>query len=271
MNTRTDLAVESNAMQKGKVAGVCVKERREGDIKITSVEIKTEQAAKKLGKRVGHYVTLEVGSISDGLAETDGASHIISEEIKKMMGDFSSALIIGVGNPNLTADALGPKTADGVLATRHLRKDFAESIGLSGLKSVAVLSPGVLGKTGMEAVEIIKSVCDTAKPDVVIAVDALAAADNARLGTTVQVSDCGISPGSGIGNRRKEISEQTLGVPVVAMGVPTVADMSENDRGYIITLREIDLLVTRAAELLSHAINFALQPNIDREVLLSLV
>lgn len=271
MYARTDLAIESNLQQKGKVAGVSVKEKNENGIKIVAVDIKTEQAARKLSKKIGRYVTLDVGDIAAGLTETDGAAEIIAAEIKDMVGDFSTALVIGVGNPNLTADALGPKTADGVLATRHLKKDFLENIGLTGLKSVAVLSPGVLGKTGMEAVEIIKSVCETTNPDVVIAVDALASADNARIGRTVQLSNTGISPGSGIGNKRREISESTLSRPVIALGVPTVADFHTENRSFIVTMREIDLLTSRAAELLSHALNFALQPNIDREVLLSLV
>lgn len=271
MYARTDLAIESNLQQKGGVEGVFVKEKTENGIKITTVDIKTEHAAKKLSKRVGRYVTFDVGDIAAGLTETDGAASIIAEEIKNMVGDFNSALVIGVGNPNLTADALGPKTADGVLATRHLKKDFLEHIGLTGLKSVAVLSPGVLGKTGMEAVEIIKSVAKTAKPDVVIAVDALASADNERIGHTVQLSNTGISPGSGIGNKRREISEDTLSLPVIALGVPTVADFHTENRSFIVTMREIDLLTNRAAELLSHALNFALQPNIERDVLLSLV
>lgn len=271
MFLRTDLAIEAHSAQNGRVAGVNIKTRKENEIKITQMEIKTEQAARKLGKAVGKYITIELGSIADGLAETDGAASLIASEISRLAGNFSTALVIGIGNPNLTADALGPKTANGILATRHIKKEFAESIGLCGLKNVAVLSPGVLGKTGMEVVEIIKSVCEIVSPDIIIAVDALAAADNSRLGTTVQINDCGFSPGSGIGNKRKEISENTLGVKVIALGVPTVANLPESQEQFIVTLRDIDLLTQRAAELLSHSINFALQPNIEREVLLSLI
>lgn len=268
MPIRTDLAIESHAAHAGE--GVKVSEKTKGNIKITCVEVETEQASKRLCKPIGRYVTLDVGNIAGGLAETDGAAQILADEIKAMMPQFETALVIGLGNLELTADALGPKTAAGMLATRHIKGDFAESIGLTGLKGVAVLSPGVLGQTGMEAVEIIKSVTSAIEPDIVIAIDALAAADEKRLGTTVQINDCGIAPGSGVGNSRKEISEQTLGVKVLALGVPTVAAVEGKDE-LMLTLREIDLLTKRAGELLSHALNFALQPNIDREIILSLV
>ncbi len=268
MPIRTDLAIESHAAHAGE--GVSMSEKSRGNIKITCVEVETEQASDRLCKPMGRYVTLDVGSIADGLAETDGAAHVLADEIRELLPRFKKALVIGLGNLELTADALGPKTAAGILATRHIKSDFAESIGLSGLKSVAVLSPGVLGQTGMEAAEIIKSVTDAISPDVVIVIDALAAADKKRLGTTVQINNCGIAPGSGIGNRRKEISERTLGVGVIALGVPTVAAL-EGEENMILTLRDIDLLTKRAAELLSHALNFALQPNIDPEIILSLV
>ena len=271
MFLRTDLAIEAHLAQKGRVAGVSVETTTENEIKITRMEIKSEQAARKLKKSVGNYITVELNNIADGMAETDGAACLIAKELTALAGDFSTALVIGIGNPNITADALGPKTANGVLATRHIKKEFAESIGLKGLKNVAVLSPDVLGKTGMEVVEIIKSVCKITNPDIIIAVDALAAADNSRLGNTVQINDSGFSPGSGIGNRRKEISENTLGVKVIAMGVPTVANLPDGKENLIVTLRDIDLLTQRAAELLAHSINFALQPNISREVLLSLI
>lgn len=271
MFIRTDLAWEAHFSEEKSAEGIKVRERTENGIEITDITVESDTAAERLSKEKGRYITAHIGNISDGLAEAYGAAEVLAEELSRLLPDFSRALFIGVGNPELTADALGPKTANGILATRHIERKFASEIGLDGLKSVAVLSTGVLGKTGMETFEIIKAVCDTVKPDVVITVDALAAADNANIGNTVQICDCGISPGSGVGNRRREISRRTLGVNVIAVGVPTVADFSHVREGLIVTTRDIDLLTKRAAELLSHAINFALQPDIEREVLLSLV
>ncbi len=269
---RTDLALEACGQAKN-TEGITEQTDFFGDVAVTRIKIESLSAEKTVGKPRGEYVTVEVGDIASGLSEADGAADIIAGEIKKMLGDAERVLVIGVGNTDITPDALGPKTADGVLATRHLLGEFARETGLEKLKSVAVLSPGVLGRTGMESAEVIRAVCNTVKPDSVIAVDALAAADIKRLGTTVQINNTGISPGSGVGNRRKELSENTLGARVIAVGIPTVTDSSVfgGGGGLIVTPREVDLLISRASELLSHAINFALQPDIERETLLSLV
>ena len=268
MTLRTDLAIESAAGIKPS-DGVGTATRTEGGCKITETRILTDSAAEKTGKPKGTYLTAEVGNIAQGLVEAGGTADVLCRLLCSILPPFSSALVIGLGNPSLTADALGPRTANGVLATRHIEKALAESIGLAGLNSVSVLSPGVLGQTGMEAAEVVRAAVRTVAPDVVIVIDALAAADTARLGTTVQMNNFGIAPGAGVGNRRKEISQHTLGIPVVAVGVPTVT-ATENEN-LIITSREIDLLIQRASELLSHAINFSLQQEIDRDILLSLV
>ncbi len=267
----TDLAVEACEQVKS-YEGIVKKERSENGVNITDITVETENASKETGRRVGRYITADVGDIALGLSETDGAARVIAGEIKKLLNGRERVLVIGVGNTEITPDALGPRTADGVLATRHLSAEFQKSTGLE-FKSVAVLSPGVLGRTGIESAEVIRAVCDTVKPEAVIAVDALAAADVIRLGTTVQISNTGISPGSGVGNRRKELSEQTLGIPVIAVGIPTVTDSGNlgGKDGFLVTIRDIDLLISRASELLSHAINFALQPEIEQEILLSLV
>lgn len=231
--------------------------------------VSTEEAAKKLNKPIGTYVTVDTGDIASGTVEADGAADILSSVISRFLQNEKSFLVVGLGNMTLTVDALGPLAAEGILATRHIESAFAESIGLTGLKSVSVLAPGVLGQTGMEAYEVIKAVCAAVRPEAVIVIDALAAAEHHRLGKTVQINNFGISPGSGVGNRRREISRQTLGVPVVAIGIPTVA-ATEHD-SLIITSRECDLLTRRSAELIAHAVNFALQPAIGRDILLSLV
>lgn len=268
MALRTDLALEEfiNAIDK---SGVESAEYQSGNIKINKIKISTDEAAKRLKKPVANYVTLEVGDIQNGLCETHNAAETIAKEISLLLPSFSSVLVVGLGNLYLTADALGPLCTKGLLATRHLDKAFLKNVGITELREVSVLSPGVLGQTGIEACETVLAVCDKIKPSAVLVIDALAASDVNRLGTTVQINDFGICPGSGVGNSRKEISKATLSRPVIALGVPTVA-ATEND-SLIITSRQIDLLTQRAAELLSHAINFALQPKIEREILLSLV
>ncbi len=269
---RTDLALEACSEIPNSDGVNHINEEIAG-VTVTRTEIVTEEAEKRIGKPRGRYITVDVGDIALGVSDTDNIERVIASEIKGLISSAENALVIGVGNTDITPDALGPKTADGVLATRHLLGRFAKEAGLKDLKSVSVLSPGVLGRTGMESAEVIRAVCGAVKPDTIIAVDALAAADMNRLGTTVQINDVGISPGSGVGNRRKELTKNTLGTRVIAIGVPTVTDSSVfgGEGGFIVTPREIDLLISRASELLSHAINFALQPGMDREILLSLV
>lgn len=269
---RTDLAVEACAGFEN-IAGVVSQTKIEHDITVKYTDISSETAAQKVGKPCGKYITIYLGNIAEGLLNEKRAVDIIVRELVSLIGSPKSTLVIGVGNTDITPDALGPKTADGILATRHLLGDFAKKIGLDDLKSVSVLSPGVLGRTGIESAEVIKAVCGEIKPDTIIAVDALAAADIKRLGTTIQINNVGISPGSGVGNRRRELTAKTVGANVIAIGMPTVADSSVlgGEGGFFITPREIDLLISRASELLSQSINFALQPKIDREIILSLV
>ena len=269
---RTDLAIE-NLDFSSDIEGLAVSETEIGDIKITAAEIKSDSAAKRLGRAKGKYITLETGDIASELFPVSETAEVLAKELRSLMGEAESALVIGLGNTDITPDALGPMAADRVLATRHLSSEIKDKTGLSRLRSVSVLSPGVLGQTGMESAEVIKAICREIEPDIVIAIDALAAADIERLGKTVQLSDAGISPGSGVGNRRRELDEGTLGRRVIAIGIPTVADSScfGGSCGYIVTPREIDMLISRAGELISTALNFALQPEIDRDILLSLV
>jgi spore protease len=266
MAIRTDLALEAAALCGDRLPK---KEWDDGGCHITKIEIKSDEQSRISGKPKGVYLNIEVGNIATGAIGSEGVAETLSRLLSSLLPEFSKVLFVGLGNPHLTADALGPKTAEGVLATRHIERHFAESIGLKGLRSVAVMAPGVLGQTGMEAAEIVRAAIKTVEPDAVIVVDALAAADVSRLGKTVQMNNFGIAPGSGVGNRRKELSCRTLGVPTVALGIPTVA-ATEND-DLIITSRDIDLLIKQAGELLAQAVNFSLQCDIDREILLSLV
>lgn len=268
MNLRTDLAIEAFSNQKS-VDGAFITEYKSGGFSVSEIEIKTEEAEKKLEKPIGTYITFESGSLAHGTVESDGAADELSKIISRFISEEGDALVVGLGNSTLTVDALGPFCVNGILATRHIEKAFLESLGLSGLRRVSAIAPGVLGQTGIETLEIIKSVCDITKPQNVIIIDALAAADTARIGNTIQINNFGIAPGSGVGNSRKELSRRTLERDVLAIGIPTVA--ATEDESLIITSRESDLLIKRAAELLSHALNFSLQPKIDRSLLLSLV
>ena len=188
----------------------------------------------------------------------------------------------GLGNTDITPDAVGPLTVRQILATRHITGQFAESIGLKGLKSVSVISPGVLGQTGIETTELIKCAVDATKPDAVIVIDALAAGSAARLFRSLQLCNTGITPGSGVKNSRREISEKTLGVPVIAIGVPTVMDAeslaaeltgceTEKSADMFVTPKDVDLLCGRISEILSQALNIFLQPEIDRDIIAQLV
>mgnify|MGYP002590559587 FL=1 len=190
-------------------------------------------------------------------------------------------LVAGLGNRDITPDALGPKAADRILATRHVRKELARVAGMENLRAVSVLVPGVLGDTGIETAEALEIMVSRLHPAGVIAIDALAARSLRRLGNTVQISDSGIAPGSGIGNMRPPLSRETLGVPVIGVGVPTVVSGStfaadllgadDHDRealsriiaptdNIMVTVREVDLLISRASDLVAMAVNLALNP-----------
>jgi spore protease len=239
---RTDLAIEAAEMaiaqKAGKtveqeenlsqIEGVVIKEKEVNDIKISLVEVSGE-AESQLGKKAGRYLTIEV----QGIREQDTPLQQKVEEI--FANEFSrflegtgiktedSCLVVGLGNWNVTPDALGPMVCENLLVTRHLFQLQPENIE-EGYRSVSALSPGVMGLTGIETSDIIFGVVEKTKPDFVIAIDALAARSIERVNSTIQISDTGIHPGSGVGNKRKELSKETLGIPVIAIGIPTVVD-----------------------------------------------
>lgn len=275
MMYRTDLAVEAIGAleQKG---GYSLREEHHGTCKVTAIEIFTTEAAQRLQKPVGKYCTLHLPSFSDTPDINGLGAGLTAKILRSMLPETGTVLVIGLGNRALTADALGPKTADRVLATRHIQRELGRVSGLEGLRPVCVCSPGVLGMTGMDTQEILSAMVAQIQPAAVIAIDALAAADRERLGCTIQITDSGIAPGSGVGNSRPRINRDTLGVPVIGIGVPTVMDasaLSSSGQGrgaashsrvpLTVTVREIDLLISRAASLLSMAINKALNPNVE--------
>ncbi len=288
MNARTDLAIEKDSFISGdRPKGIRRKIFETEKTKVTKISVLDKEAAEAMGKPVGEYITVELDEFSYDTELLDDRMKSISTQISSLLpkGD-GTVLVAGIGNKDITPDALGPRCAEGIFSTRHITSELAEEIGLDFLNPVCSLATGVLGQTGIETGEIIKSVVDAIKPKAVIVIDALAAAGLERLGRTVQITDTGITPGSGVGNKRAEISKNTLGVPVIAIGVPTVVDAvtlaravtgnktateSAEAQNMMVTPREIDVMIERAAKLISLCVNCALQPETDPELLLSVV
>lgn len=237
-SVRTDLALEEKERFESdnvEVQGVILEEEydEEREIRISRVRIETEKGAKVMGKPVGTYLTMEAPNMA---VPDEGYHREISEElsgyIKELIERLGllgkedlSVLIVGLGNRQVTPDALGPYVVDNLCVTRHIVKEYGKyAMGMEHANLVSAIVPGVMGQTGMETVEIVKGVVDETKPDLVIAIDALAARNSRRLNRTVQIADTGIHPGSGVGNHRNGLTKESLGVPVIGIGVPTVVD-----------------------------------------------
>ncbi|MDE7333662.1 MAG: GPR endopeptidase [Lachnospiraceae bacterium] len=231
---RTDLALEAReSMEENakECRGVSVEEeyREESELKITRVVIETMNGAKAMGKPIGTYITLEAPAMA--LPDEDYHQEISNElarQLKEIIPEIDkelSVLVVGLGNRDVTADALGPNVVDNLTITRHMVKEYGKAAyNRKRVHMVSGLVPGVMAKTGMESQEIIKGVVERTKPDVVVVVDALAARSTKRLNRTIQITNTGIHPGSGVGNHRNAITQEALGVPVIAIGVPTVVD-----------------------------------------------
>ena len=231
---RTDLAVEAHQMlqerqeEENGIQGVIVKEREEEGVTVTKVT-DDEVASESMGKKPGNYLTLEVQGIRQQDTELQQkVERIFAKEFSYFLEEVgvtkeASCLIVGLGNWNVTPDALGPIVVENVLVTRHLFQLQPESVE-EGFRPVSAIRPGVMGITGIETSDVIYGIIEKTKPDFVIAIDALAARSIERVNSTIQISDTGIHPGSGVGNKRKELSKETLGIPVIAIGVPTVVD-----------------------------------------------
>lgn len=255
---------------------------------VTAVEITDEAAARALGKPRGRYLTLELPPQAQTGSALSDAARVLGEQLQALLAQsLHRALVIGLGNASMTPDAIGPLTLRHVLITRHLRQRQP----FSSLTSVSALAPGVSGSTGMEALEVLRGAVRAVQPEVVIAVDALASRALSRVCSTVQLSDTGIVPGSGVGNDRRALNQKTLGVPVIAVGVPTVVDavtlaqdvleeahaaavdpaaLRGHDAGVMVTPRDIDARVRALARLIGYGIDLALQP-LDFETLCALL
>jgi spore protease len=289
MSRRTDLAVELIEDNTEQIKGVRKKVHHKIASTATEVIIEDGAAAAKIGKPVGRYITIETTRVSGDPSEFNEQVADIAEEILRVCDcTDKSVLVVGLGNDKITPDALGPKVVSQVLVTRHLAEEnvpkaIREAINIT---SVSAIAPGVLGQTGIEAAETIEAIVKFTKPDCVFVIDALACSDISRLGSTIQMTDSGISPGSGVQNRRKELSKETLGVPVTAIGVPTVMDMhtiAENLTGQtignqainhlpnmMVTPRDVDKLIERMSRLIAYGINKATQPYLTIEDITSL-
>lgn len=227
-SVRTDLAIEAHELQQAQldIRGVEIETEDEPQIHITRIAVKTEAAARQIGKLKGNYTTLEVPD----LRKKDPELQVrVAERFAKELEAFikvpekAIVLVIGLGNWNVTPDAIGPLVVENLFVTRHLFSLMPEIID-EGFRSVCALAPGVLGITGIETSEIVQAIVERLHPDLVVAVDALAARSIDRVNSTIQISDSGIQPGAGVGNRRKALNKETLGVDVVAIGIPTVVD-----------------------------------------------
>jgi spore protease len=286
MGYRTDLAVDRMDVMKESIpSGVKQTQQTKNTMTVTTIDIETQDAANAFQKPIGRYITIE----ANGFWKVSGC---FEEEVETVSGALDSicpanrgcVLVVGLGNSQITPDALGPQVINYTLVTRHISKELTGQIGLPNLTPVSAIAPGVLGQTGMETAEIIVSLCRQIHPDFVIAVDALASGSLKRLGTTIQISNTGIAPGSGVLNHRKQLNEATLGIPVISMGVPTVVDLSaiisdaldENpsafqiEQNMMVTPREIDNLIEHAAKTVAYAINRTLQPNLSLEEIAAL-
>ena len=259
---RTDLALEAHdllkkAQENRQLPGVRTETKQRGDIRTTVVQILDAEGERAMGKAKGTYLTMELPDRRARVREQAAAQ--LAGHLEKLLpnGIGSGVMVVGLGNRAVTPDALGARTVEGLLVTGHLAERFPV------FRPVTVLCPGVKGQTGIESLDVVRGVLDRVRPACVIAVDALAAADAAHIGRLVQLSDAGIQPGSGVGNRRAGFSRTSLGLPVLALGVPTVTDLDESGSGRIVTSADIDAVVSDMARVLSSALNRALQTGLS--------
>ena len=292
---RTDLAVEARDYvldAKEELRGIRVEEVSAGDIHVTTVYIESKNASKAMGKPMGTYITVE----AERLEENEEDYHkrvgkVIADKLRKLVFDRkkeASVLIVGLGNREVTADALGPQVVDKLYITRHIINEYGDAAyEKQPTRKISGVVPGVMAKTGMESEEIVKGIVRETKPDMIIAVDALASRSTKRLNRTIQITDTGIHPGSGVGNNRNALTEESIGVPVIAIGVPTVVAAStivvdaiekiSNETGadtyykyleqntktlgelqnMFVTGKDVDAIIERLSDTLSFALNTA--------------
>ena len=288
---RTDLALEAHEInaQAGREDGIRTEEETIDGFSITTVHVGEGEGERLAKKKAGTYINVDVGKswllASEGFAALVA---LLAGQLRKLFpADFSgTALVVGLGNYDITADSIGPKAVEKVVVTRHLRTLNPQLYESAGFGDLCAFAPGVLGQTGMESAEIVRSIVEAVRPSLIVAIDALASRRLARLATTVQLCDTGIYPGAGVSNRRSELSAETLGVPVISIGVPTVVDaatlaydlLGENadektaaallagdGKDMFITLKESDVITKQTARLLGFSINRAFHGELSVE------
>ena len=303
MQIRTDLAMESGALEQ-RTGGVSMKTVHHGQVEEIQVFVETEEAARALEKAQGTYITLFHPALSHAdVEDREEMIHALAKAVRDLIPDTGDVLVVGLGNRYMTADALGSRVLESLLITRHM-KDMTDGFLKGRLRGVCAAAPGVLGVTGMETAEMVRGMAEHVQPAAIIAIDALAARESSRICTTIQVTDTGILPGSGVGNHRVGLTKETLGVPVIAIGVPMVVyaaviardaltllldDMGMNEEEHeqaveglvqkiacqgmgdlVVTPREVDELVGKVARIIADGLNLALQPNLSEEEILLL-
>ena len=269
-NVRTDLASEVvQRPENASLAGLELNEERICGCRVTAVKINGGEASKTLCKPIGNYLTLE---LDEYIRRRENSFSDAANALSQLMRRFAeiqnaqSFLVACLGNRAITPDSVGPEVSDSLIVTRHLKQSLPQEF--AALSSVAVLRTGVLGTTGIESAQSLKALCGLVQPDCVIAVDALASGELDRLCRNVQICDSGIAPGSGVGNDRAELNRESLGVPVIAVGVPTVIDAAafcadESAAGLFVTPRNIDELVRSVSKLVAYGLNLALHPGLS--------
>lgn len=303
-NIRTDLAIEAHEMcskkkaEESEVRGVIVTEEKHDGAFVTIIDIKNKQGEMELGKPIGKYITIEAPDIKYSDDAGDCVANVIADQIRKIchITEHTKTLVVGLGNDMITPDALGPKVISQLMVTNHIKTYMSELLDET-YSSVCAIVPGVLGTTGIETTDIIKGVAEKIKPEIVICVDALATRSVNRISTTVQISDTGISPGSGVENKREEISEKSIGAKVISIGVPTVVDAATiasdsidavietseelkflceesekrsiirkallgSEKNMMVTPKDIDLVIRRTAKVVADGINLALHNSV---------
>lgn len=296
--SRTDLAVEAHEIasknKNSPVDGVIFREEIVESYRMTRIEIINENGEKETGKQIGNYLTLNTGKLWDGGIEnmyfaSSALSKLLHELIDK--NDLSGPILIaGLGNITINADAIGPKAVSHIIVTRHLKNDSPEIFSGLGFSDLAAISPGVLSQTGIESAEIVKSVAKKISPSLIIAIDSLAARDISRLGSAIQLTDTGIAPGSGIGNRRASLNKESLGVPVISIGIPTVVDaltLTANilekyfgsseclspqleEADFFVTPKESDKIISYMSKVIGYAINMTFHEKLSYEEMISI-
>ncbi len=291
---RTDLALEVRELH-GEESGIDIEETEKNGITITTAFVNSQKGEEISGKPKGKYITLDVGKVwTFEPSRLELVAKTVADELDVLIPkEDGCVLVVGLGNEQITPDSIGPKTVKKLLITRHIKTIDSVLFNSAGFGCMSAISPGVLGQTGIESAEIIKNVVNGINPKCVILIDALASRRLNRLATTVQISDGGISPGSGVSNKRAELSEKVFGVPVISIGVPTVVDaatlaydileehngkeddgfasvvekiLSGEGRNMFVTPKDNDIIAVKIANLLAYAINMAVHKMEIKEI-----